>query len=504
MTTESRTRNSCIVVFDVGKTNKKLLVFDHDLRQIHSVYQTFEEKQQEGISSEMVEEASAWLMENLKLIASRHDIGAVSIAAHGASFACLDGGGNLTMPVMAYTTDPGEAFHEEFYRLFGSADELHVSTATPNMPGLACMAKGIYYARKRFPAAFSATTAILNLPQYYGFLLTGRKGVENTYLGSHTYLWDFKNQQYGPLVDKMGIRGLLPSKVQRPWDVLGTISPEISRKTGLPESTVVTLGIHDSNASLLPYLVKADKPFILNSTGTVCVAMRPGKSADISPTEMGKVVFYNQSAFSDPVRTTIFLGGLEFDVYTGQLLSRHGARPFPSFNAPLCESILRDRHEFLLPSIVPFGIFPGSRARVIEQGSTFAFGDIMGGKTPALFDDFERSYAVINLSLAIQSRVAMEKAGMQKGDLLYVEGGFHKNDVYTTLLASMFPESRVMLSGMEEATAFGAALLAKSALEEKNPRELGSQFEIGLRAIQGHSLKGLDEYMGAFLEHVRT
>ena len=126
----------------------------------------------------------------------------------------------------------------------------------------------------------------------------------------------------------------------------------------------------------------------------------------------------------------------------------------------------------------------------------------MAGTAPDFFGDFGRAYSILNLSLAIQSRAALEMTGIRKGDDIYIEGGFRKNDVYTILLASMFPESSVKLSDMEEATAFGAALIAKSALEGKNPMELGGSFTIEQRAVAKHDLHGLDEYIKKFMRYV--
>ncbi|HDP79641.1 MAG TPA: carbohydrate kinase, partial [Spirochaetes bacterium] len=296
MAKNAESGNRHIVVFDVGKTNKKLVVFDGSLRPVHSVYKVFDEVQRDGISYETVEETSLWLLDNLKEIAARFEVGALSVSVHGAAFACVDADGRLAMPVLSYTHDPGEAFHNEFYGRFGDPAKLHVETATPNMPGLGCMAKGIYFASQRFPEEFAKTTTILGLPQFYGHLLTGNRGAEYTFMATHTYLWDFDRCDYGPLVDAMGIRKRMPPKIQRPWDVLGTVTPEISKRTGISETAVVTLGIHDSNASMIPYLVKASKPFVLNTTGTVCVAMRPAAGVTFTPDEMGKVVYYNHNA----------------------------------------------------------------------------------------------------------------------------------------------------------------------------------------------------------------
>lgn len=497
-------KKQAIAVFDIGKTNKKLLIFDLGMNLLESTHEKFEEYQKDELIYEMVEEAWEWFKKNLKIMSGIYDIKAISIAAHGATCVCLNKEGELSMPVLSYETDPGEDFHDSFHGKFGDAIALQRSTATPDMPCLGCLAKGIYFYMERFPEEFSKTVSILNLPQYFGFLLTGKKGIEYTYIGSHTYLWDFASHDWSPLVGRLGLKDKLPEHISNPWDILGTITQKISEETGMPPNTLVTMGIHDSNASLLPYLIKvAEQPFVLISTGSVCVVMHPMNRVFLTEDELGKVIFYNLSAFSNPVKTAIFLAGLEFDAYTGIFRGIHGDRPFPVFNQDLVEKILSEKRAFILPAIVPFGMFPDSEARIIEGDKVYSFGDVAGGNPPEFFEDFDVAYTVLNLSLAIHTGVALERVGIESGPSIYIEGGFSKNDVYTKLLASMYPSSRVALTNLNEATAFGAALLAKSAIEQKTPADIGDTFDIETRQISPISLKGLSEYADEFLKRIK-
>jgi len=106
----------------------------------------------------------------------------------------------------------------------------------------------------------------------------------------------------------LGIRDRLPHPIRQAWEVLGQISPSVARRTGLSTDTIVTLGIHDSNASILPHLsVKGSHDFVLNSTGTWCVLMHPVDHYGFEPDELGKVVFFNRSAWNTPIKTAIFL-----------------------------------------------------------------------------------------------------------------------------------------------------------------------------------------------------
>jgi sugar (pentulose or hexulose) kinase len=501
---EANGQLGCIAVFDVGKTNKKLLVYDRELNLVDSLYAQFDEVREGSEIHERIAETTEWYLSALADMTQRHAIQAVSVSAHGATFVCIDGEGKLALPVLSYTTDPGEAFHAAFDARFGDARVLQRQTATPSLPGLGCMAKGLFYVMEHHPADFARTKAILNLPQYYGFLLTGKMGVEQTYLGSHTGLWDFGKHTWSGVVERLGIQDKLPAEVHKPWDVLGTVAPEIARRTGLQRDTIVTLGIHDSNGSLLPYLITVREPFVLLSTGSVCVVMHPTQSATLRDDELGKVVFYNLSAFGDPVKTTIFLAGLEFDMYMGLLWGRHGQKDYPAFDQALLEDILSRPAEFILPAIVPFGMFPDSPARIIERTEVYPFGDVAQGKTPSFFADYEKTYAILTLSIALQTRVALARAGYGEGMPVFIEGGFSRNEVYTNLIASLYPLAQVVLTNLKEASAFGAALLALSALEGVHPEKLRDRFAIETNHIAPLTLKGLHGYGEAFGRHLKV
>jgi len=492
----------CICVFDVGKTNKKLLVFDEALRIIDSVYETFDAAEKDALYVEATEATADWLLASLQSLTSRHDIGVISIAAHGATFACLDRCDQLALPVLSYTSDPGPNFHQEFQTRFGDPRSFQSRMNTPDIPGLGCMAKGIYFVQTRFPEQFANTRALLPLPQYYGFLLTGRKGIEHTYLANHTGLWNFHDGAWSDVAVALGVIDLFPPVISKPWDVLGCVNPAVADKTGLRPDTVVTVGIHDSNASLLPYLIKTKGDFVLNSTGSVCVAMHPTDTVHLSEDELGKVVFYNLSAFLQPVKTSIFLAGIEFDTYMGLLKSRHGDQPYPALDLALLEDVLTTGREFLLPSLVPFGMFPDSPARAVEDSATYSLMEMFGGKTPSFFNNFDRAYTVLNLSLAIQTQVALERAGWEDGTEIFVEGGFRKNEVYTRILASLFPNARTTLTNLEEATAFGAALIGKAARENCSPELLGNLFEIEKKPVVPLNLRSLEAYRGEFFRLV--
>ncbi len=493
-----------IAVLDIGKTNKKVLIFDTNLKILDSVYKAIDEYTEDGVNYENVEGAFTWFKAQLKIFSSTYNIRALSITTHGATAMSIGADGRLAVPPVAYTTEAGEEFRQDFYNTFGSPEDLQASTATAEIGSMINIAKKLYFQKKKWPDKFKEIKTILNYPQYFGYLFTGALGAEPTCLGCHTYLFDPLTQQYSQVAHKLGVQDKLPAKISKSWEILGNITPDISTQTGISTDCVVTMGIHDSNSSLLPYLVKGYDNFVLNSTGTWCVAMHPTSKIQFEREELGKLIFFNLDAFYNPVKTSIFMGGLEFETYSDILKKINKSDNFPDFNWDIYKQAVKDCDSFILPSIVKgTGQFPNAAPRIIERGIEFSYQDIADGRhIPEFFSQYEKAYAILNLSLAIHTKVALDRTGFSgKGDI-FIEGGFRKNQDYNTLLTALYPKSRVSTTSLNEATAFGAAILGKAALEGTTPMESKNSFEIEMNEITPQPLPGLDKYMNNFMKLV--
>jgi len=491
-----------IAVFDVGKTNKKLFIYDETFQQHDSVTKRFEPEEVAGVRAEPVEAMEEWLLEGLARFAKEYPIRVISITTHGAASVCVDEDGAPSVPAIDYTFEPEDDTRDAFYQEMGDPVTLQQETATVEVQPLVNVGKALFFLKRRFPEQFAKTQHVLLYPQYFGFRLTGEVAADYTYLGCHTYLWDFENWNYSPVADKLGVRNLMPASTRQPWDVLGTITTAVAEKTGLPKDTIVTTGIHDSNASLIPYLLTTTSDFTLNSTGTWCVAMHPSDSVSFTEDELGKTVFYNLSAFGTPVKTSILSGGLEFETYTQILQKLNKVDYFPELNIPLYQRAIRQQQHFIFPSILRgTGQFPDSSPRVYEEGEFYTLEEIQkGARVPNFFFDYPAAYAVLNLSLAIQSKVALERVGAKDGQQIFTEGGFRNNPDYNTLISATFPGASISLSNMGEATSYGAAIVGAVAYEKRPPKELAERVQIDAHAFRNTSFEGLDGYIARFME----
>ncbi|GHV91161.1 carbohydrate kinase [Spirochaetia bacterium] len=513
-----------IAVIDIGMTNKKVAVYDDTLRQLDAQYHNFEPEIVDGLQCHDLEAMEEWFLACLGEAGKKYPVKAIAVSTHGATFVCLGRDGKPALPCVYYTHEPvsasdasppvsgaGKDFHRRFYERFGPAAELQARTGTPAFEAMINPAKGIFFAQEQFPQAFKNVSLILPYPQYWGFRLTGKAGVESTYMGCHSYLWDQVDHCLSSVARDLGIAPLLPDNLNRSWDVMGTISEEAAQKTGLSPDTIVTMGIHDSNASLLPHFAqKGESGFVLNSTGTWCVMMNPVKEYGFVPDELGKVVFFNISAFGTPVKTAIFLGGQEFETWSKILMTRHQREDFPPYDEGRYRNILQKADCFLMPELVAgSGQFPGSKPRVTEGGKTWFYEDIAyavegheGAGLPPCFNDYEQGFAVLRISLVMQSLVALERTGLKPGQEIFTEGGFRKNEAYNRLLSSAFRDNKVYLTSIAEASALGAAMTAKMALSGKSLGELAGDFEVDYQEVQKSDIPELFSYRKAWMEQV--
>jgi sugar (pentulose or hexulose) kinase len=493
-----------IAVIDIGMTNKKTAIYDDRLKQVDIRYHTFQPKIVDGFETHDLEAMETWFIEQLADLGKRYPVKAIAVTTHGATVVCVGKDGKPALPCIYYTHEPGDDFHDRFYARFGAPEELQAKTGTPFLKALINPAKGILFAQEQYPEQFKNTAYLLQYPQYWGYRFTGKTGAEGTYMGCHGYLWDQVSQRLSSVAEGLGVSSLMPPKLKASWDILGTITPELAQKTGLSGDVILTMGIHDSNSSLLPHFAKkGETGFVLNSTGTWCVCMNPVREYGFSPEELGKVVFFNISAFGTPVKTAIFVGGQEFETWSHTLMKIHRREDLPPCDRARYISILREKRAFLLPELTPgSGQFPRSRARVVEDGREYPYGDISReGRLPPCFADYETGLALLRISLVMQSLTALERTGLLPGTEVFTEGGFRKNEAYNTLLSAALKDNRVFLTDISEATALGAAMTAKMALTGKGLADLSEDFEVTYQEIPKTDIPELFPYREAWLQY---
>ena len=145
-------KEDVIAVLDVGKTNKKVLIYNKQLEILAKETNTIGEiTGDNGLKLEQPEVVFEWFLLTLKKFSDRYNIKAISVTTHGAMGVCIDEYGHITCPPLAYTNKPGEEFCNSFYTEYGNRTDLQLKTATAEIGQMINFGKMLYYF-KLYPA----------------------------------------------------------------------------------------------------------------------------------------------------------------------------------------------------------------------------------------------------------------------------------------------------------------------------------------------------------------
>jgi len=413
-----------VAVLDIGKTNAKLALFDEG-RLVWEKSAPNRILPGPPYPHEDVDGAFAFFLAALREAGRAHRIGAIVPTAHGAAGA-LVGEKDLAAPVMDYEFGDIEQIEPDYAKIRPPFSE----TLSPKVPAGLNLGRQLAYQKWRCPDLFAAAKHFLPYSQYWAWRLTGVAAAEVTSLGAHTDLWTPRQGHASSLVKTLDIERLLPP-LRPAFDPLGPIRPDIAAATGLAPDTPVYCGVHDSNASLLPYLVSRQAPFTVLSTGTWVILMCVGLSLDhLDPRDD---TLANVDALGRPTACGRFMGGREYAV-----IAAGGGNPDFSAIARVIAS-----------GAVALPCFSG-------QGGPYATtqGVIRGD-----VDAGDRS-TLATLYCALMSDLMLARMGAGTGDLI-VEGTFAKNLVFCQTLGALRPAQRVFAAEDTAGTARGAAMIAQ-------------------------------------------
>lgn len=447
-----------IAIFDVGKTNKKLLLFDLMLNQVYNEEKLFEQiHDDDGFDCDNIDGIISWMKSRLSDIirSEEYQVVALNFTAYGASLVHLDHQGGMVTPLYNYLKPMPEGLTDKFYEARGGIEEFCRITASPAL-GMLNSGLQLLWLKKMKPALFSRIHTTLHLPQYLSWTFTGRKVSEYTSVGCHTALWDFERMQYHPW--------LKAEKIELPEPV----SPSGVFDVSIEGRTVRTgIGIHDSSASLVPYLKSTDRPFILVSTGTWCIFMNPFNSEPLTADQLRSDTLCYMSIDSQQVKASrIFLGHIH-DMNVARLDDHFGVTgelyKTIKIKSKKIRKLFASRHGRIF---FRHGIPPGYVDEQAGLAHFLTYADAYHQMICDLVDVCMESWRLII-------------PADDKTEIVYVTGGFARNDTFVRILAARLPDKRVYASQVENSTALGAAI---TIYENAVGRTLPPVY-LGLKAI---------------------
>ena len=426
-----------IAIFDIGKTNKKLLVFDEQYKLLYEEIKQFEEiNDEDGFACEDILQLTQWVKDSFKRLLDKKQfkVKAVNFSAYGASFVYLDDDLKVMLPLYNYLKPYPAELQKKFYKDYGGENLFARQTASPVLGSLNSGMQ-LYRLKYEKPTLFKKIKWALHLPQYISFILSSAICADITSIGSHTNLWDFRHNKYHKWVKQEGVEDKLP-RILSCNAIAGYARHKIPAGTGL----------HDTSAALIPYLASFAEPFILLSTGTWCISLNPFNHARLNNSELGMDCLCYLSYAGKRVKASRLFAGYEHEQQVKRL-SLYFNKPYDYFTSVVCDVSILNK---LMPATKK--VRKASRPVMIGE-SLFAERNLDD------FVNYEEAYHQLIsdiISQQIKSTSLVLKGTHVKR--IFVDGGFSKNNIYMYLLAEAFPSVEVYAASLAQASALGAAL----------------------------------------------
>lgn len=411
-----------IAIFDIGKTNKKLFLFDEDYRiRFEKSIQLTEIIDEDGFPCEDINALIEWVLKSFNEVLSLPDfeIKALNVSAHGASFVHIDEAGKPVTPLYNYLKPYPEELKQKFYSQYGAESEFALTTASPVLGNLNSGMQ-LYWLKYHKPNAFKKIKYSLHLPEYISYLFTKNQVSGITSIGCHTNLWDFVKNNYHTWVDKEDLSNkLAPIQSSSQASIL-----KIGNKT-----LAVGIGLHDSSAALIPYLDSFTESFILLSTGTWCISLNPFNTDPLTAKELEQDCLCYLTYKGSPVKASRLFAG-QWHEDESLKISEHFKVKQDAFKEVTYNPALVEK---FYPAPYQTGYY-------------------------SIYTSYEQAYTHFMIHL-VNSQAASTQLVLNKSTKrIFVDGGFSRNQLYMNLLSQAFPNLKVFAASVAQATAVGAAM----------------------------------------------
>jgi sugar (pentulose or hexulose) kinase len=429
---------SVIAIFDVGKTNKKLLLFDEQYKVVHEESTQLKETEDEdGFPCEDVFALTEWIRNSFSQTQNdkRFEIKAVNFSGYGASFVYLDENKNVIPPLYNYLKPYPQPLLKKFYDDYGGESQFSKITASPILGNLNSGMQ-LYRLKYERPEMFKRITYALHLPQYLSFILTSSLHSDITSIGCHTNLWNFQQNKYHQWVEKEGVEERFP-------ELLSCNSIAGYENKNIPAGA----GLHDSSAALIPYLTSFNDPFILLSTGTWCISLNPFNHTMLTDYELHEDCLCYLSYEGKPIKASRIFAGHEHEQQIKRLAE------YFSKAVNYYSSVTIDTH-LLKNQKRNIGKSKHNSLSSQPARSTFSERSLSG------FKSYEEAYHQLITDIVVQqvrsTNLVLRGNGVKR---IFVDGGFSKNPIYMYLMADAYPDIEVYAASVAQASALGAALV---------------------------------------------
>lgn len=430
-----------ILIFDIGKTNKKYLLFDEQFNQLQSAFiQISEIKDDDGFVCDDLVSIVNWVLSIYEEIRNdeRYELAFINFSTYGATMVHLDETGKPCTPLYNYLKELPAETANLFEKKYGPIDVWSLQTASPYL-GMLNAGLQLFWLKYKKAELFYKIRHSLFLPQYFCYLFSGELVTDFTGIGCHTGLWDFSKHDFHAWAYEERLTDLLPP-IHPSSEVFNIAGTNI--KCGV--------GIHDSSAALVPYIEKNKAPFILLSTGTWCITINPFNEKALTKHELKNDTLCYLSFNGNVVKASRLFAGNEHEIQVKRLAAY--------FNKEL------DFYKNIKPNAEFMEKFnPKCQSMHYKEGQALASHSVFAKRELTGFKNYEEAYHQLIADIIVMqvhsSSIVMHGSEAKK---LFVDGGFSNNLIYMQLLVSAFSEMEVYSAKLAQASSLGAALVMRS------------------------------------------
>ncbi len=186
----------------------------------------------------------------------------VGIDTWGVDFVLLDEEDRMLGPAVSYRDGRTAGVDQKVYEKIPES-ELYARTGIQKQ-----IFNTVYQleaVKEQHPEYLDAARTFLFIPDYFNFLLTGKKAVEYTIASTSQLLFAEKKDWDEELFERLGFpRDIFPA-IEKPGTVLGDLKPEIAEEVGFSCSVILPCE-HDTGSAVLAVPTNGDTVYISSGT----------------------------------------------------------------------------------------------------------------------------------------------------------------------------------------------------------------------------------------------
>ena len=206
------------------------------------------------------------IVKGLKLVSQRNiRIESIGIDTWGCDFVCVDRNGAILGNPLAYRDPHTSGVMEQYFGEQVSKEKVYEKTGIQFMNFNSLFQ--LYAMRKAGNVALGQADKVLFIPDALSYMLTGRAVCEYTVASTSQMLNPMTGDLDEELVESLGLKRSQFGTMTAPATIIGTLTEEIQKLTGLEAVPVIAVAGHDT-ASAVAAVPAQDEQFAYLSSGT--------------------------------------------------------------------------------------------------------------------------------------------------------------------------------------------------------------------------------------------